>query len=602
MSSLNIVALRICSILLATIVVALLLRSQVSASTPFGGVPISLPGTIDAASFDDGGPGVAYGDNSPGNSGGAYRQTDVDIERSSDGGYDLGWIGAGEWVNYTVNVVAPGPYVVRLRIASPGGDGSLHLGFNGPSNVWDIVPLPATGGWQNWTSIDVPVTLGAGQQQVTLLFDTGGFNVSSIEVSGNGSTSWGGAPAPVPGTISPETFDVGPSGVAYFDTTPGNSGGAFRQTDVDLELSADGGFDAGWIDAGEWMNYTVSVAAAGSYTLAIRVASPSGNGMLHVGFNGPSNAWNAIPLPPTGGWQNWMTVSTTVTLNPGVQQLTVYADTGGFNIGTLTVSRTQTETVPAFTHIYVIPMENEELTSVIGSGAAPYINALADQYGVATAYTAITHPSQPNYMALTSGATAFTDDCVGCTANLVNIADRLEAAGRTWKAYMEDMPAPCVATDSGLYAAKHDPFVHYVDIVNSGSRCGAHVVPFSAFYTDLAAGALPSFTWITPNLCNDMHDCGVAAGDRWLSAVVPQIIGTPDFSTSVLFIVWDEGTTNVGGGGLVPLIVVSPSVHGVRSTQAANHYDLLRTITDAFRVQPLGAGATARALTEFFRP
>jgi hypothetical protein len=99
-----------------------------------------------------------------------------------------------------------------------------------------------------------------------------------------------------------------------------------------------------------------------------------------------------------------------------------------------------------------------------------------------------------------------------------------------------------------------------------------------------------------------MHDCGIASGDRWLSEVVPQIIGTPDFATSVLFIVWDEGTTNVGGGGLVPLIVVSPIVHARQSTQAANHYDVLRTITDGYRLPPLGNSSTGRPLTEFFVP
>jgi len=445
------------------------------------------------------------------------------------------------------------------------------------------------------------VTLGAGQQQITLLFDTAGFNIRSIGVSGGESTPWGGSPAPIPGSLSAATFDTGPSGVAYVDTTPGNSGGAFRQTDVDIEASADGGYDVGWIAAGEWMNYTVDVAAAGTYTVSARVASPSGGAMLHVGFNGSSTVWTGIPIPATGGWQNWTTVSTTATIAPGVQQLTVYADTAGFNVGTITVGQSQPPVpVPAFTHVYVIPMENEELTSVIGNPSAPYINALASQYGLARSYTAITHPSLPNYMAVTSGGTYFTDDCVGCIVDAANIADRVEGAGRTWKAYMEDMPGACMATDSGLYVAKHNPFVHYADIVNDPSRCRAHVVPFTSFYDDLAAGALPSFTWITPNLCSDMHDCSIGTGDRWLSSVVPQIIGTPDFGTSVLFIVWDEGTTNAGGGGLIPLLVIAPGVQSVQSTQAANHYDLLRTITDAFRVAPLGNAANARPLTEFF--
>ena len=143
-------------------------------------------------------------------------------------------------------------------------------------------------------------------------------------------------------------------------------------------------------------------------------------------------------------------------------------------------------------------------------------------------------------MALTGGQTFFTDDCVGCLADAPNIADRLEAAGRTWTAYMEDMPSACLATDSGLYVAKHNPFVHYRDIVSDSARCSSHVVPFSRFSADLSSGNLAHFVWITPNLCNDMHDCSIATGDAWLSTRVPRILQSPAFRNSVLFLTWDE--------------------------------------------------------------
>ena len=110
----------------------------------------------------------AYHDASAGNNGGAYRSTDVDIEAASEGGYDVGWTSAGEWLNYTVNVSAAGSYTVGLRIASPSG-AAVHVGFNSPSSVWSATSLPATGGWQNWTTVNVPVTLAAGVQQLTLL-------------------------------------------------------------------------------------------------------------------------------------------------------------------------------------------------------------------------------------------------------------------------------------------------------------------------------------------------------------------------------------------------------------------------------------------------
>jgi hypothetical protein len=162
--------------------------SALSGSTPFSGTAVPVPGTILAANFDNGADGVAYHDATPGNTGGAYRSTGVDLEASSEGGYDVGWIDAGEWLNYTVNVGAAGTYTAHLRVASPNGGASLHIGFNGPSNVWKVVSVPRTGGWQAWTTVDVPVTLGQGLQQLTLLFDTPGMNIRAVTVDGSPST------------------------------------------------------------------------------------------------------------------------------------------------------------------------------------------------------------------------------------------------------------------------------------------------------------------------------------------------------------------------------------------------------------------------------
>jgi glucosylceramidase len=151
--------------------------------TPFT-TPAPVPGTLGAETFDNGGEGVAYHDTTPGNSGGAFRDTDVDIEVSSEGGYDVGWTAPGEWLNYTVNVAAAGSYTVQFRVASPDSGNAIHVGFNTASSVWSTVAIPATGGWQSWTNVTVPVTLGAGVQQMTLLFDTGGINLSTISIAG----------------------------------------------------------------------------------------------------------------------------------------------------------------------------------------------------------------------------------------------------------------------------------------------------------------------------------------------------------------------------------------------------------------------------------
>jgi acid phosphatase len=256
--------------------------------------------------------------------------------------------------------------------------------------------------------------------------------------------------------------------------------------------------------------------------------------------------------------------------------------------------------LPNFARVFVIIFENHEFNQIIGNTAAPYINSLARQYGLATAYTAVAHPSLPNYMALTGGATAFTTDCAGCLASTPNIADQIESSGRTWKAYMEAMPGDCWTADRGRYAQRHNPFIHYTDIVSNSARCRAHVVPLTNFYTDLASETVPSFSWISPDTCNDMHDCGVAAGDRWLSALLPKILSSAAFSNAVVYITWDEGTTTLGGGGRVPLIVVArDSAAGVQSSRAANHYSLLRTIEDAWGLEPLGKASEAAPLTEF---
>ncbi|PYR01598.1 MAG: hypothetical protein DMG00_31010, partial [Acidobacteria bacterium] len=170
------------------------------------GSPASIPGTILAQDFDNGGESVAYHDTTPGNSGGAYRSTDVDLEPSTDGGNDVGWIAAGEWLNYTVNVSAAGSYVVTFRVASLGQGGTFHLEMNGV-NVSGAITIPDTGSWQNWQSVGQTVTLQAGQQKARLVADSGGpagpvGNINSIQFAPSAvMTPYSGTPAPIPGVI-----------------------------------------------------------------------------------------------------------------------------------------------------------------------------------------------------------------------------------------------------------------------------------------------------------------------------------------------------------------------------------------------------------------
>lgn len=148
---------------------------------PYLGSPVRLPGRVEAENFDNGADGVSYHDATTGNSGVVYRQTNVDIQRCDEGGYNVAWIQGGEWANYSVSVATAGSYTVRFRVASTGG-GYLHVGFNGASSVWSQVRVPATGGWQTWRTVELPVRLGAGSQQMTLAYDSGSFNVNYVEV------------------------------------------------------------------------------------------------------------------------------------------------------------------------------------------------------------------------------------------------------------------------------------------------------------------------------------------------------------------------------------------------------------------------------------
>ena len=271
-----------------------------------------------------------------------------------------------------------------------------------------------------------------------------------------------------------------------------------------------------------------------------------------------------------------------------------------------------TTAIPSFSHVFEIVMENEDYNSVIGSSSAPYINSLVQQYGLATRFYATRHPSLPNYLALTGGDTfGITSDCTTCFVNAPNIVDQLEGAGKSWKAYMESMPSPCFVGDSGsLYRQKHNPFIYYNDIRQNSARCNK-IVPFTQFATDIQANTLPNYVWITPNMCNDMHDCSVSTGDNWLRTWVSRILSSPAWQQNgVLFITFDEsrgsdtsGCCTYAAGGHIPTLVISPL--GKRSYQSAIAYDqysLLRTIEDAWNLPPLGKAACTCSppMTDFF--
>ncbi|MEM3671487.1 MAG: alkaline phosphatase family protein [Thermoprotei archaeon] len=256
-------------------------------------------------------------------------------------------------------------------------------------------------------------------------------------------------------------------------------------------------------------------------------------------------------------------------------------------------------------HVVIIMMENHGYSQVIGSSSAPYQNMLAGKYALASAYYAVTHPSLPNYIAITAGSTlGVTDDCepsqcgnIGAT----NVADLLNSAGLSWKEYAESMPVPCDKSPTTLYDVNHNPFVYYRDVVNNTAYCDTHVVPLGnvtsasgPFFSDLNSGSFPNFSFVTPNICDDAHSCPLSVGDKWLSTFVPEILGSHVFNSTVIFITYDEGSSNSGygvaHGGRVPLIVVGPpSIVNHTVTQVEfDHYSLLATVEAIFGLDSLG--------------
>ena len=262
------------------------------------------------------------------------------------------------------------------------------------------------------------------------------------------------------------------------------------------------------------------------------------------------------------------------------------------------------DTVPAFDHIFTIVMENHSYSDIIGNTAeAPYINNLADRYGLATEYSGVSHPSLPNYLALAGGETfGVTNDCMTCFVNAPTLADRIEASGRRWKAYLEGMPSPCFVGNYGRYAQRHNPFIYFDAIRTNPTEC-ARLVPYGDLAGDLAsASQTPEYVWITPDVCNDMHDCSIRAGDDWLAQVVPALLSAPAFTTqqSLLVITWDEdeGTPD---NHIATLVIASDVPAGFRSAVRHDHYSLLKTVEESWGLAPLSANdGNAQGLDEFF--
>ena len=247
-----------------------------------------------------------------------------------------------------------------------------------------------------------------------------------------------------------------------------------------------------------------------------------------------------------------------------------------------------------YQHVVWIVFENKAYSEVIGSSSAPYINTLANGCGLATNFHAEAHPSLPNYIAMTSGSTQGITDDDPPSSHPLSVPSIFSQTTASWRSLEESMPSNCAASSSGSYAVKHNPAPYYTNI---RTECASLDVPL-ADPPDVSA----KFTFVTPNLCDDMHDCSVATGDAWLSTWLPKILSSAAYTSgsTAIFITWDEDDST--GGQHIPTIVVSPyTAPGTTSATLYNHYAMLRTTEELLGITTyLGNAATAPSMRAAF--
>jgi phospholipase C len=270
-------------------------------------------------------------------------------------------------------------------------------------------------------------------------------------------------------------------------------------------------------------------------------------------------------------------------------------------------------------HVFVIVLENRDWRSIEGSKSAPYLNGLLPQAAIAADYRGPNdlHPSEPNYIWMEAGSNLAIQDDDDADENhrttRVHLTRQLDDADISWKSYQEGIggdDCPIYSNSAGRYGAKHNPMVFFDDVTDGGDlhskHCIAHVRPYGELATDLANDTVPAYSFITPDLCHDMHDVEgcetgdpIKNGDMWLSRELPKLLASKAFQTGALFITWDENERtdqNIG------MIVMSPfAKKGYVNHIPYSHSSLLRSAQEIFAVRPfIRDAANASSLEDLF--
>ena len=316
-----------------------------SNAAPYGGAPRMVPATIQAEKFDVGGEGVGYHDRSAGNGGGQYRTgEDVDIV-STKSGYAINNFQTREWLAYTIKVPITAQYDIHLRASSTYPDSAFHIQIDG-EDVTGVVTVPNTGGWDTYQWVGRRgVRLTAGKHVLKVYSNKQYFNLNSIRIQWADvpSEPYTGTPYPVPGTIQAEHFDRGGQGVAYYDKAAGNAGKAYRtKEDVDI-ISMSNGYAVNNFQTGEWLKYSIRVAATGQYDISTRVSSAQSGSAFRVEIDGV-DATGSMTVPNTGGWDTFRWVTRKgIRLTAGNHELKVLSTSQYFNLNSIRI----TESGPA---------------------------------------------------------------------------------------------------------------------------------------------------------------------------------------------------------------------------------------------------------------